>query len=385
MKSVRETNHQRGFTLIELIAVIVIMSILTVIAVKKLGPLSENIRVEETKQEMDALAFAIVGNPELQNNGVRSDFGYVGDVGALPPNLDALMSNPGSYTTWRGPYAANRFAQTTDDYKKDAWQVDYTYAGGVTITSTGSGSAIARKLAGSTGEVLINRVSGNVYDLDGTPPGAIWKDSVRLLLTIPNGSGGLTTKAATPNAGGYFGFDSIPIGNHDLAIVYLPSHDTIRRYASVLPGSSLYGDYYLPANVWIFTPGGTEDYLTKVDGSDSLVTDCHGFYFWIENKTGHDIPVSTVTLSWSGETSYFRYVIWDGVTVFDSSNPKAGSGESVTFTVPQTIVNGDKLRIDFDFFKENPTGGQDVDMNNLTFTVTFSDGSTMTVTTGNCP
>ena len=120
-------------------------------------------------------------------------------------------------------------------------------------------------------------------------------------------------------------------------------------------------------------------------GSDSLGPDCHGFYFWIENTTGHDIPVSTVTLTWTGRTAYFRYVKWDGTTMFDSSNPKAGSGQLVTITVPQTIVNGDKLRIDFDFFKDNPTGGPNVDMNNLTFTVAFSDGSVMTVATGNCP
>ncbi|MDD4051710.1 MAG: type II secretion system protein [candidate division Zixibacteria bacterium] len=382
----RAQSDARGLTLIELIMVLVIAGVLAAVAMQKLGPSSQTARVEETKQEMGALANAIVGDPELNNNGVRTSFGYVGDVGAMPANLDALMSDPGGYATWKGPYTSDRFAQTPDDYKKDAWQAAYLYSGGVTITSTGSGSGIVRQLANSTDELLRNRVIGNVYDLDGTPPGTVGRDSVRILMAVPNGLGGTAVKSKTPDAGGYFAFDSIPIGNHDLMVVYIPGNDTIKRFVSVLPGSTIHGDYVLSANVWQEAPvDSTEEYLTKIIDSDSLNSGCNGFHFWIENNTGEAVTISTVTLTWSGRTAYYRYFIWNGVTVFNNSNPKAGSGELVTFSAPQTIADGEKIRVEFDFFKSKPTGGPNVDMDNLIFTVTLSDGSTMTVTTEDCP
>ena len=112
-------NHsQSGFTLIEVIAVVVIAGILATIAINQLAPITDRIRLEETKMEMDLLATAIAGNSKLNNNGVRADFGYIGDVGALPPDLDALITNPGSYSTWKGPYIKNRLQQINDDYKK---------------------------------------------------------------------------------------------------------------------------------------------------------------------------------------------------------------------------------------------------------------------------
>lgn len=383
--AIRVIGNRSGLTLVEVVLVVVIAGILATIALRSAGIVSNTAKVEETKQELDNLAFAIVGNPELQNNGVRSDFGYVGDVGAMPPDLDALHSNPGSYSTWNGPYIENRFSQMTDDFKKDAWGELYQYSAGVTITSTG-GPGISRKLANSVTDLLQNQVRGVVYDLNGTPPGSTFKDSVSVRLTIPNGSGSLLTKTVGVDAGGYFSFDSIPIGNHDIEIVYQPADDTLKRFVSVLPNSSLYGEYYLATNVWYDTTGGgPAGGLTKVTGSDSLYNNCYGFFFWIENNTGSQISVDSVTLTWSSPTAYYRYIKWDGTTVFNENSPHAGSGEKVGFTSTQTIGDGQSLRVDFDAFKANPTGGANVDMDNVTFTVEFSDGSTVNVTTGNCP
>ncbi|MBD3403981.1 prepilin-type N-terminal cleavage/methylation domain-containing protein, partial [candidate division GN15 bacterium] len=165
-------THNRGsagFTLIELVIVVVIAGILVTVALQGTRQISDTARVEETRQEMDALAMAIAGNPGLHNNGVRTDFGYVGDVGALPPNLDALYANPGGYATWNGPYIRNRFTQIADDYKTDAWGTLYAF-GGIAITSTGSGENLTRRVAPSSDHLLYNSVAGNVYDLDGTPP-----------------------------------------------------------------------------------------------------------------------------------------------------------------------------------------------------------------------
>jgi len=270
--------NRQGFTLIEVIIVIVIAGVLTTVALQSGSEIYETAKIEETKQELDALAIAMTGNPNLENNGVRSDFGYVGDVGSLPPNLDALYSNPGGYTTWNGPYIANRFTQVADDYKKDAFGADYSYSGGITIISTGSGSNIVRRIANSADNLLRNTVIGNIYDLDGTPPGTDYDDSVTIGLTIPDGSGNTTTKSTTPDPGGYFSFDSIPIGNHDVTVIYEPNDDTLIRYVSVLPGTSPYGEYHLAENVWYGTqsiPSLIAHYPLNED-SGQIATDVTG-------------------------------------------------------------------------------------------------------------
>jgi len=229
--------------------VIVIIGILATVALKSMGIVTETARVEQTKKELQQLAFAIVGNPALENNGVRTDFGYVGDIGSMPPDLDALVSNPGSYGTWNGPYIARRFNQITNDHKEDAWGVAYTYSAN-NITSTGSSGNIVRKMGNAVSDFTDNQVSGLVLDLDGTPPGTVYKDSILVSMNYPNGSGGIATVSSGVDPGGYFSFSSIPIGNHDLEIIYVPDSDTTGRFISVLPNSSVYAEYYLGSDLW---------------------------------------------------------------------------------------------------------------------------------------
>ncbi len=246
--------NTRGFTLIEIVIVLVISAILATVAMRSAFFISETAKEEETKQELEMLQFAIVGNPLLFNDNTRSDYGYVGDVGSMPPNLDALFSNPGGYATWNGPYIKRRFEQDPDDYKKDAWGVVYTY-GGNSVTSSGSGSNIVREFGTSLNDFLINGVDGVLLDLDGTPPGTVYLDSITVRLTFPNGSGGYSSLLTQPDIGGFFSFESVPIGNHDIEIVYGPTNDTLRRFVSIVPRSRHYGEYFLSQNVWYDTTG----------------------------------------------------------------------------------------------------------------------------------
>ena len=248
-------NNNSGFTLIEVIITIIIAGILAAVAMRSVVKMSDVARVEETKQELEELEIAMVGNSRLHNDNTRSNFGYTGDVGALPPNLDALFSNPGSYSTWKGPYIKRKYEQDVTGYKQDAWGTNYTYSGGVEITSTGSGSNIVRKFGQANSDFLMNGVDGVVLDLDGTPPGPTYRDSIIVRLTVPNGTGGLTNLYTTPDIGGYFNINSVPIGNHDLIIVYSPTNDTLKRFVSVLPKSRHYGEYFLFENVWVDSTG----------------------------------------------------------------------------------------------------------------------------------
>lgn len=375
------TDHH-GFTLVELIAVILIIAVLGTIAVQKLAPMGRAAKIEETRQEMNRLSRAIVGNPDLYNVGARSDFGYVGDVGSLPPNLDALYTNPG-YATWNGPYIENALAQSPDDFKKDAWQSDYVYSG-IAVSSVGSGETLETRLAGSANQILRNQVSGNIYDLDGTPPGTDYNDSIAVRLVIPDGAGGMTSKIRNVDAGGFFSFDSIPIGNHELEIVYRPGDDTLRRFVSVPPNSHLYGEYYFPRDIWRAGGTGGSGGIEFVANSDTLtMNNCFKLKFWITNTSTDPITISGLTVTWPSPTAYYNIVRWNGVNIRNGS-PGLGSGDPAVFSAPEIINSGGSVLIQIESFGRNPNGGSPVDMTGAVMTVDFSDGSTITFTADSC-
>lgn len=245
---------KKGYSLIELMVVIIIISIIAGVSVKSLKTASDTVRTERTKKEMDQLAFAVAGNPSLVSGGTRTDFGYVGDVGSLPPNLDALVTNPGGYSTWKGPYLKDDYLSavggSNTEFKIDDWGVPYGYSAGATFTSTGSGQTFTREIANSVNDLLYNAVSVDVTDMGNKPPGSIYKDSISVNLTYPNGSGGTVTKTRVPAADGFVQLDSIPIGNHRLSIVYLPDNDTLRRQVITHPGKNEHISVKWPKNLW---------------------------------------------------------------------------------------------------------------------------------------
>ncbi len=242
-----QIRNERAFTLIELAIVIVIIGILTTVAVREMSGSIEDAKYEHTKTELDHLAEAIVGNPSTWRNGTRSNFGYVGDIGALPPNLTALATNPGGYTTWNGPYIQSGTGGT--DYNTDAWNVPYTF-NGTSIVSTGSGTNISKTIATSTNDLLANSVDGYIVDANSQPPGIIYRDSVVIRIIYPNGTGGTTSQSMTPNISGLFSFSNIPIGNHTLQAIHLQTSDTMSYMVSVLPRQTAHIEIIFPADLW---------------------------------------------------------------------------------------------------------------------------------------
>jgi len=233
MHLTRASSH--GFSLIELLAVIVVIGILAAVAMQSMGTAVQDTRRVRTEREMEMLAHAIAGDPQLTQSGSRCDFGYVGDVGAFPPNLQALYQNPGGYSTWQGPYLAPGLTEDNTGYLKDEWGTNYTYAGGLTLSSTGSGTTVTRKIAPATSDYLINRLRGTVHDAADNPPGPSHASSIDLNITIPNGAGSTIVKTYHPDAAGSFSLDSLPAGQHRLEIVFTPTADTLRRKVTILP------------------------------------------------------------------------------------------------------------------------------------------------------
>ncbi|MFH2034873.1 MAG: prepilin-type N-terminal cleavage/methylation domain-containing protein [Candidatus Zixiibacteriota bacterium] len=242
----RRIQTNRGFTLIELVIIIVILGILASVATMKFSESTETAKIEATKSELLSLSFAIAGNPEIFTNGARADFGYVGDIGALPPNLNALATNPG-LGTWDGPYIKGDFQ--SGDFANDAWNTPFILAG-TTIRSTGAGTDIETEFASSTGELLNNSVSGYILDASMQMPGTTFDDSLIVNLIYPDGSGGTTAGSITPDKGGNFSFSSIPVGNHKLQVIFIPDSDTMSYIVCVEPNSSISMEILFPHDLW---------------------------------------------------------------------------------------------------------------------------------------
>ena len=245
---------QAGYSLFELLVVIIILSIISAVSLKSLKSASEVARIEQTKEELRQLAYAIAGDPDLISTGHRTDYGYVGSVGAMPPNLQALVQNPGGYATWDGPYIHDDFyasaASPESEFGIDAWGTPYQYSGGNTITSVGSGEPITITVAGSVDELLYNRLSVAVTDFDHSTPGPDFKDSISVSVVVPNGSGGVATRQLVPGADGFVRFDSLPVGIHTMYVVYLPFDDTLTRQIDINPGGNLSAEVSLYREVW---------------------------------------------------------------------------------------------------------------------------------------
>lgn len=131
----------------ELLVVVAVLGVLSAVVIPRLGGVIEDSRTAATREEMQRLRAAITGDAALASGGRLSSPGYAGDVGALPPDLEALVTRPPAVDAW-DPYAASGWHgpyvdSTGGDFLKDAWGSDYDYDPlARTITSSGSGSDI---------------------------------------------------------------------------------------------------------------------------------------------------------------------------------------------------------------------------------------------------
>ncbi len=240
-----------GYTFVEVIVVIIIIGILAAVASKTIGSATETARFEKTREIMDNLAYALAGNPALASGGVRTDFGYIGDVGSLPSDWNDLITNPGGFATWKGPYLKDKFSAggAAVYFNLDAWGKAISDPSS-SFSSTGGPQTITRQIAVSVNDLLYNRVTVIATDLGFTPPGAAYKDSIRIVLTYPDGLGGYRVRTIAPDANGRAVFDSIPIGIHTLQMVYIPDHDTLTRKININPGHNYYAEMQYYSDLW---------------------------------------------------------------------------------------------------------------------------------------
>ena len=223
---------EHGFSLMELVVVVIILGILSLVAIRNVSESDTYAKFQATIQEMENLEHAMVGNPSLIANGIRTDFGYVGDMGQFPTTLDQLVTDQGG--NWNGPYITIDFQDDPNNYLNDAWGDAYQWTPGtLTIYSEGDGEPITKVIGGGLpADYTANAVYGQIYGQSS------WTDTVmtHLTVSIQLQSGG--TINGTILSGPSYSVTGVHIGNHTVLVNYFTGYEIKQKGVCVLPNSN---------------------------------------------------------------------------------------------------------------------------------------------------
>jgi hypothetical protein len=367
-------TNSKGFTLIELIMIIVLLGILSATAVVLMGNVLTQQRTDETLKEMQELVNAMGGNPELVEGGARTSFGYAGDMGTLPPTTGACTSAcgscglvelvnqctrpswtadaelPGTGYGWRGPYIdakqddSNRYLALLD-----GWGNYYTYnAATGQITSYGPdgasgggddivwpGSALPSK--GTAG--------GRVTDVSSNP---ISGNNVTVTHPNPASPGNSTTTTRTTDTNGFFNFtgaSAIPIGRHKIQTTVVTQYT---KSVTVLPNQSVTVDFSQTADTTPPNPvtapsaqgvAPNQINLTWTAPSDA---DLAGYNIYRSTVNGFTPSTANLIATIGLATSYSDATIAFGTVYYYHIRPvdRAGNINTTSVQVSARGING---------------------------------------------
>ena len=364
----------------EVIIMIAIIAVIMATGMKANQNVQFREKFENTIVEMQMLKRAIVGNSLLRTNGIRNDFGYVGEMGRLPTSLSELMTR-GSQSAviynsilhlssgWAGPYLQETFTNYTSNPLTDEfdnlyeWDLTELPNSGDTISARLI-SRGANKAVGGTGidaditlEIFkrewVGNITGKAFDSAGKK-----LKLATAKLYYPDGSGGISTNTKITNGKGIFSFYQIPFGPRSISFTPKggaeapPRQVRIDAAAKTLPDINNIGSILLAGS--------------SVSGPSNNYVNVN-----LTNDLGKDVTVIDWKAVYSGSTFYDLFNI-GGSAHWSSSSPKAGSDNRLstisTFTF-YNFVNSSTITFQMRAFQDGSF--TNVNMSGTPFTVTI--------------
>lgn len=369
----------RGFTLMELLVVLLIIGVLSTVAIRTIDATRDRALFDQTAEEMKELAEAVVGDPKLLTDGRRVDFGFYGDVGRMPVDLRELVES--SDPNWNGPYIRRALGGDSVGYLHDAWGDPYVFdaINGVISSAGNRKYPMTTPIVENLDHLRGNTISGSVVDSDLNPPGDA---SVAVDLYIRPGE----DKYTSVDRGGKYQFTEVPIGTHRIKAYSTTTLDSVVRWVTVAPRTDVVLDFRMTRPL--------RNFLRMV-GQARIPpgTDSAGFEFDVINENVADVTVDSVTmLVVDPYNMFFRGLTLGGEYGQDYPVDPGVAGFGEDMPAPVYYIDGNPLTvkanreqmvsIGFCYFHEDTWGAMDTVRfvpDSFRFIFKFSDGSEITV------
>lgn len=388
-------NRRQGFTLIEIMIVLAIISILAAVSLPAIYSQVIRAKEEAVRKEMENFKNALIGNPKLVDSGIRTDFGYLGDIGTLPDNpadLNKLLKKDGSpdWTQpswaldsflrigagWKGPYITKTFTDENSLFNIDAWGNEYIYD--ITDYTNSKGDIVDAKIQSLGPDEAPNSDDDIIVEIlksetTATVAGFLNLSDNKPLADTPVSihypkDGKITSQTKVTDVNGYYRFDDIPFGIRSVTL-------------------------------------GAGSGLSYVSNSAATSGNGQNVTFSIQNISASDVTLTSLKAEYPA-FDFYEEVWVGGSKVFSRSNPRIGSGETVNFTQSFTLSGGGLAQAPTTVYVSKPTmqvptivvakadtglntamvelnkfnnkisgAGKAADMRGVPFAVTLSDGS----------
>ena len=83
MRSIRIPERSLGVTVIDLVLTVALIAVLAAAVPQLVAPAQNSFRVTQTLAKLRRIRNAMVGDADKLQNGVRTDFGFLGDLLSL--------------------------------------------------------------------------------------------------------------------------------------------------------------------------------------------------------------------------------------------------------------------------------------------------------------